>query len=312
MKALGIVIPTHNRAEALLECLAHLEHQTFGDFEVVVVDDGSTDSTSAQVRAYMESTPLTMRYTAQQNSGPAKARNLGISLLQTPVCLLLGDDIFASPTLVQTHMKVHEDNPMPEVAALGLTRWSTKGQEVTSFMRWLGESPFQFAYKDLLAGAHPGWHHFYTSNLSVKTELLKHYPFSEEFPFAAMEDSELGYRLTRQCGLELRFLPKAVAYHLHPTTFRQACARMIRVGYSARLFHGLWPEAKPDRPKGWKQSAKEAIVQRPRLMHFLTAAGEICVPLLCPNPLMVWALVCHYEVGYRSSLTDRRHLVRSC
>jgi glycosyltransferase involved in cell wall biosynthesis len=195
MKALGIVIPTHNRAEALLECLAHLEMQTFGDFEVIVVDDGSSDSTQSQMQNFMARTPLAIRYVMQQNSGPAKARNRGIALLEAPICLLLGDDIFAPPTLIATHLKLHEEYPALQVAALGLTKWSTTGQEITSFMSWLGLSPFQFAYKDLLAGVEPDWHHFYTSNISVKTELLKQFPFSEEFPFAAMEDSVLGYRL---------------------------------------------------------------------------------------------------------------------
>ena len=311
MKALGIVIPTHNRPDALLECLAHLERQTFGDFEVVVVDDGSTDSTQSQLQDYMEKTPLAIRYTAQQNSGPAKARNRGISLLDAPVCLLLGDDIFASPTLVASHMRLHHEYPALDVAALGLTKWSRTGQTITAFMRWLGQSPFQFAYKDLLAGVQPDWRHFYTSNVSAKTELLKKFPFSEEFPFAAMEDSELGYRLKKQFGLEIKFIPEAVAYHLHPTTFRQACARMIRVGYSARLFHAIWPEAKPVRSSGLKQTVKEAIVRRPRLLNFLTEAGDLCTRALCPNPLMLWALICHYEVGYRSSRDHEGNLVRS-
>jgi glycosyltransferase involved in cell wall biosynthesis len=311
MKALGIVIPTHNRAEALLECLAHLEMQTFGDFEVIVVDDGSSDSTQSQMQNFMARTPLAIRYVMQQNSGPAKARNRGIALLEAPICLLLGDDIFAPPTLIATHLRVHEEYPALHVAALGLTKWSTTGQEITSFMSWLGLSPFQFAYKDLLAGVEPDWHHFYTSNISVKTELLKQFPFSEEFPFAAMEDSELGYRLKKQFGLELKFIPEAVAYHLHPTTFRQACARMIRVGYSARLFHRLWPEAMPIRSNGLKQAVKEAIVRHPALVGLLTEAGDLCSRVLCPNPLMKWALICNFEVGYRSSRDQEGKLVQS-
>ena len=110
-KPLGIVIPTHNRSAALLECLAHLENQTFHDFEVVVVDDGSTDDTRQQMEAYQARTPLCIRYVRQENGGPAKARNLGISMLQPPICLMLGDDIFASPTLVQRHFQAHQEDP---------------------------------------------------------------------------------------------------------------------------------------------------------------------------------------------------------
>jgi glycosyltransferase involved in cell wall biosynthesis len=300
MKALGIVIPTHNRSDALMQCLAHLERQTFTDFEVVVVDDGSTDSTQTQMHDYLLRSPLAIRYVCQQNAGPAKARNLGVSLLDPPLCLFLGDDIFASPTLVASHLGLHQQYPALEVAALGLTQWSTTGQVITPFMRWLDEGPIQFDYKDLLAGTHPTWHHFYTSNVSAKTELLKRFPFSEEFPFAAVEDSELGYRLTRQCGLEIKFIPEALADHLHPTTFRQACARMIRVGYSTRTFHEMWPEQKPIRPNGLKQKVKDAIIRRPPLMRLLVEAGDLCTRASCPNAVMIWVLAFHHEAGYRS------------
>ena len=311
MKALGIIIPTHNRINALQQCLAHLEHQTFTDFEVVVVDDGSTDSTYSQMQDYLQRTPLTIRYVAQQNAGPAKARNLGISLLEPALCLLLGDDIFASPTLVASHVKLHQQFPELEVAALGLTRWSTTGQHITPFMQWLEEGPIQFAYKDLLAGIPPTWHHFYTSNLSVKTALLKRFPFSEAFPFAAVEDSELGYRLSKQAGLEVKFIPEALAHHLHPTTFRQACARMIRVGYSARIFHEMWPEQKPIPLNMFKHKTKKTIAQHPRLVRLLTDAVDLCTRAACPNPLMWLALISNYEVGYRSSRDPEGRLIQN-
>jgi glycosyltransferase involved in cell wall biosynthesis len=311
IKPLGVVIPTYNRPDALLECLAHLENQTFRDFEVVVIDDGSTDSTPGQMRDYLAKTPLAIRYVAQKNSGPAKARNVGISLLETSICLMLGDDIFASRTLVESHIRLHCEQPDLEVAALGLTKWSTSGQKITPFMRWLGQSPTQFAYKDLLSGVQPDWRHFYTSNLSVKTELLRKFPFKEDFPYAAMEDSELGYRIKTQFGLKLKFLPEAVAYHLHPTSFRQACERMIRVGYSAQIFHRLWPQERPLPSSCLKQKVKQAIVRSPRLLKLLTGAADLCTRALCPNPIMMLALVCHYEIGYQRSRNREGKLVRN-
>ena len=260
---------------------------------------------------YLAKTSLAVRYLAQKNSGPAKARNVGLSLLSTPICLMLGDDIFASPTLVETHMKLHGEYPQIEVAALGQTKWATSGQKITRFMRWLGQSSVQFAYKDLLEGVQPDWVHFYTSNLSVKTELLKKFPFEEGFPYAAMEDSELGYRIKTQLRLDLKFLPEAVAHHLHPTTFRQACERMIRVGYSARVFHGLWPQQKPVQSHGLKQRAKQIIAGHPRLLKLLVDAGELCTLAVCPNPVMAWAFACNYEVGYQSSRNCEGKLVRN-
>jgi glycosyltransferase involved in cell wall biosynthesis len=293
-----------------LKCLAHLERQTFKDFEVLVVDDGSTDSTPKRMEEYRSTSPLDIRYVWQRNGGPAKARNRGISMLQTPVCLMLGDDIFASPTLVETHMKLHGLHPEIEVAGLGLTQWSSTGQVVTPFMRWLDEKKIQFSYDDLFAGVRPDWRHFYTSNLSVKTDLLKKFAFNETFPYAAVEDNELGYRIQINHGLKLTFLPEARADHLHPTTFRNACERFIKVGYSTRLFHELWPEMRPTASKRFKKAIWRMFVDRPRLSNAVVRAADLCTQVIRPNRLTRWALLFHYQLGYESQRTSEGKLVR--
>jgi glycosyltransferase involved in cell wall biosynthesis len=308
-KPLGIVIPTHNRCAALLQCLAHLENQTFKDFEVVIVDDGSSDSTAEKMAAYQAGSPLCIRYVRQTNGGPAKARNLGISMLSSRLCLLLGDDIFASPTLVQLHMQLHLENPDVRVAGLGLIRWSASGQKVTPFMRWLEEANVQFSYPLLFGGVTPDWGHFYTSNLSVKTELLRRFAFNEAFPYAAMEDIELAYRIQRRFGLEVRFLPEAVADHLHPTTFRQACRRMVRVGYSFGLFYELWPEQKPSQVTGWRQDIINWLSRSPLLLNVLAGAVGILTDVVCPNRFILYIFYSYIQVGLQSRLKTKAGLV---
>jgi glycosyltransferase involved in cell wall biosynthesis len=306
---MGVVIPTFNRPDALMECLSCLEKQTFKDFEVVVIDDGSTDSTSRELEAYLAASPLAIRCVAQKNGGPAKARNLGISMLESSICLLIGDDIFASPTLLERHLAFHHEHPGRDFAALGLTRWSTTGQTITPFMKWLGESPAQFAYSDLNAGSKPDWRHFYTSNLSVKTQLLKEFPFNEAFPFAAMEDAELGYRISTQFGLNLAFVPDAVAFHLHPTTFRQACNRMLKVGYSDHLFHTLWPKERPLPSNRTKDRLKRAMASHSGLLKLLMISADLWTWFQCPNSVMSWTLYCFYQRGYESARNDDGNLV---
>jgi Glycosyl transferase family 2 len=300
IRPIGLVIPTYNRIDTLLVCLQHLEAQSWKDFEVVVVDDGSTDATPHKMEQYQRRAPFPFRYLRQSNSGPATARNRAIRELDTTACLLLGDDIFASTDLVQIHWEHHRDHPALDAAAVGLTRWSERGQIVTPFMQWLDRDGIQFAYGDLIGGVTPSWKHFYTSNLSLKTEQLRLNPFDERFRKAAMEDIELGYRLTVQNRLAMSFLPTAVAEHLHPTSFRQACRRMLSLGSSAHLLGEIWPELRMASPPSLKLKLRAAL-QHDWILARLTDVADIWTEHQVPNPLMEKILSLHSTLGYRQA-----------
>lgn len=309
---IGIIIPTYNRSQVLLTCLRHLEQQTFRDFEVIVVDDGSTDATLRILNEYQAKTPLPFRSFRQENGGPARARNRAIAALRAPVCLMIGDDILVGPDFVLRHLELHRKRCELNVAGLGLTRWSNSGQTITPFMRWLDESGVQFAYGDLVRGLHPSWKHFYTSNLSLKTQMLRENPFNEAFSTAATEDLELGYRLETQCNLELVFLPDAVADHLHPTSFRQACRRMVNVGRSSRLFNDLWPDCSgvigdstsSGSPR--RQRIRNFLHDHPWALSSITLVADVITRFWCPNRLMRDTLGCYYALGYRRSASPDR------
>lgn len=308
---IGVIIPTYNRAKVLLTCLKHLEHQTWTDFEVIVVDDGSTDSTPELVKAYQSQSSLRIRYFRQGNSGPARARNVAISQLRSRICLMIGDDILASETLIARHLGFHERNPQLQIAGLGLTCWSNSEQTVTRFMHWIDESGLQFSYRDLLSGTRPDWKHFYTSNLSLKTAFLRSNPFNESFRNAAMEDIELGYRLESTHSLQMEFIPEALAFHVHPTSVRQACRRMFLAGISARLFHDIWPTSAPaGGPLPRQDAVRKLLLRHEWLLSPLTSVASLLTAFWCPNPLMRYMLTSHYSLGYLSS--GRRPLLLPC
>ena len=298
---ISVVIPTYNRVDALLLCLQHLERQTWRDFEVIVVDDGSTDDTRAQVQQYLTTSALRLRYVRQQNSGPARARNVGVALVRSPICLLIGDDIFATPDFVRTHLEFHQAAASPSIAALGLTCWSETGQTVTPFMRWLDQSGTQFSYGELSQGVPPDWRHFYTSNLSLKTELLRNNPFNESFTKAMMEDMELGYRLAKRHGLQMVFLRAAVAHHLHPTSFQRACKRGRGVGAATERFYELWPEQRPLPRGALREFLKKRIYRNGWIAPPLTWFTAAVTSLWCPNPLIRPVLALHFGIGYREA-----------
>ena len=72
--AVSVIIPTHNRARLLMEALDSVAAQTFQNFEVIVVDDGSEEDIPAAVRSH----PTRPRVLTQPRQGPAAARNRGV------------------------------------------------------------------------------------------------------------------------------------------------------------------------------------------------------------------------------------------
>jgi GT2 family glycosyltransferase len=93
--AVTIVLPTYNRASFLPEAFASIERQTFSDWELVIIDDGSTDETEMMVAGFSDSHAQNVRYFFQQNRGPATARNVGVSHSTAPyVAFFDSDDIW--------------------------------------------------------------------------------------------------------------------------------------------------------------------------------------------------------------------------
>jgi glycosyltransferase involved in cell wall biosynthesis len=238
-KKISVIIPTYNRAATLKDCLAALAAQTCHAelFEIIVVDDGSSDGTAEAVAAFIRVGVPETKYIRQRNLGPAAARNAGIRKAAGDIVLFIGDDIMAAPDLLARHIAWHEAHPAPGDALLGYVTWDPD-LPVTPFMRWLEDGGPQFSFNTLRDGgeADPRGF-FYTCNVSLKRAfLLEKGLFDEDFPYAAFEDSELGYRLI-PAGLRLIFDRSASAWHRHYTSLGAACARMVKVGESKRLLN---------------------------------------------------------------------------
>jgi glycosyltransferase involved in cell wall biosynthesis len=86
----SIIIPTYNRKLFLKKAIDSVLDQTFSDFELIVVDDGSTDGTTDLILSYKDSR---LKYFYKENGGPSSARNLAIkNSTQEYICPLDSDD----------------------------------------------------------------------------------------------------------------------------------------------------------------------------------------------------------------------------
>lgn len=90
----SVIIPTYNRQDCVREAIASVLAQTYQDFELIVVDDGSEDGTQTVVQEFSAIAPC-IRYIFQPNQGVAAARNTGVALsVGAFVAFLDSDDLW--------------------------------------------------------------------------------------------------------------------------------------------------------------------------------------------------------------------------
>ena len=98
MKKITVVIPNFNGMQYVERCLDSLERQTFSDFDVIFVDNGSVDGSRELTE---EKYPWVKVIALAENTGFCKAVNLGIEATQTPYVVLLNNDTEAEPDFLR-------------------------------------------------------------------------------------------------------------------------------------------------------------------------------------------------------------------
>jgi glycosyltransferase involved in cell wall biosynthesis len=213
--ALSVVVPTYNRRDGLERLLRGLAVQTYpaDQFEVVVVNDGSTDGTSALLRQI--ETPYRLHALDQANAGPAAARNLGYQQAEGRIVVFLDDDVLPSPGLLAAHAAAQEG--VDDLIVVGPMSPPTDWQR-SVWVRW-EERQLLKQYDAMASGRYPCTpRQFYTGNASAPRSMLEAAGgFDDRFKRA--EDVELAFRLWSM-GARFLFEPRADVLHYASRTFR--------------------------------------------------------------------------------------------
>ena len=197
-----VVIPAYNAAETLEESLESVLKQDFSDYELVVVNDGSQDSTASLIEAIAQRNPQReIHVLEQENQGLGAARNAGIAAAEgTYIALLDADDIWPAAKLSQCYEALRE---MPECDVLY--------HPVETFGMEEGRKRGVYApltLEKLIAEPNP----LVPSATVLRRELLWEEPFAEEPDFHGAEDLHLWMRLLRK-GAVFRAWPDALTYY---------------------------------------------------------------------------------------------------
>ncbi|MEU4283587.1 glycosyltransferase family 2 protein [Nocardiopsis dassonvillei] len=225
---ISVIIPSYNSRASLEACLISLNHQELESgysFEVVVVDDGSTDGTEGMVERLELQYEFRYIYKPRtENSSRAAARNNGILESSGDLIVFIDADEVVSPYCLAEHLRYHEIRS--DMVVLGPRRYLADGAVNIELLA----KSFSLDALPETAGLDPRltlmntvsynlnnlatcWHYLHTCNASVRrSHLFEVGLFDERFKGWGLEDSELGYRL-RKHGLAFAFNKEAIVYH---------------------------------------------------------------------------------------------------
>jgi len=223
----SVIIPTFNRASLLQSAIESVLDQDGVNAEIVVVDDGSTDSTSEMVRPYVDRKQIVyLRRT--ESKGPAAARNLGINTSRgNYICFLDSDDTFSSNSL---RIRLSALQRRPEVGLLfsdyDEARLENKGRVISCRNALSGREQLQLEARSHVEEVDGNLHLFsstifhdllvlrrlvWTGTVMIPRHVLQEVgSFSETHRIA--EDIDLWFRIARR--YKLAYLDKSTATYL--------------------------------------------------------------------------------------------------
>jgi len=215
---ISVVVPAHNAGQTIGECLKSLLTQSEPQewYEIIVVDDGSTDDTRQLVQRYA------VTLLDQPHEGPAAARNRGVAASKGEVILFTDADCAPAPDWIDEMARPFQDQDV--VGVKGAYRTQQRGV-LPRFVQCEYEERYERMAKlkqiDFIDTYSAGYR---------RQIFLAEGGFDTAYPNASVEDQEFSFRLAER-GYKMVFNPRAVVYHRHPETVRAYFGRKFNIGY---------------------------------------------------------------------------------
>ncbi len=219
----SVVIPTFNDSQRLSLLVKSLENQTINNFEVIVVDDGSTDDTKEVVEELKNKSHLSIQYFYLNNTdifGAGIARNFGARKAKGNVLIFLDQDNVAHPKLIENYLREHKkkDIILGYYAGYGNQKYyydinklksAVKKNKViktniSEFRKDIFNNPNLYKNQE--------WKFFVSANFSIKRTLFLKFLFDENIISWGGEDIDFGYRLIKK-GYSLNFCRDCLTYN---------------------------------------------------------------------------------------------------
>lgn len=214
MNKVSVIIPTYNSYKTLKSCISSIQKQSTKPVEIIVIDNGSTDGTSAKIKIKFPQVKLLTLY---KNTGVTGGRNAGIKKASkfSNYLLFFDHDMIADKNMISELIKIAESSfeigiVTPKIYYYGNKKriWSAG----TGINLWTGKIIFR-------GGEDTGQYEkieevqVAPAAILVKRNAMKKLKFFDDAYFVSYEDTDFCFR-ARELGFKTFYAPKAISYHI--------------------------------------------------------------------------------------------------
>lgn len=232
----SIIIPVYNRPQEIEELLHSLVNQTYKeDFEVVIVEDGSTDICEGVVEYFLDR--LNIKYLFKNNSGAGQSRNYGMQEANGNYFIILDSDVLLPNTYLETVEKGLNANFTHAFGGADAAHSS-----FTALQKAINYSMTSIFTTGGIRGKKKGVGKFQPRSFNMG---LSKDAFNETKGFSSLkygEDIDLTFRLWKN-GFETQFIESAFVYHKRRSTLKQFYTQTFNFGTARPILNRMYPRS---------------------------------------------------------------------
>jgi glycosyltransferase involved in cell wall biosynthesis len=216
---ISFIIPTYNRAHTLAVAIKSVFEQSAGNWELIIIDDGSTDNTQEVLKTYLRDERI--KYYFQQNKGVSVARNKGVELSQGDFLIFLDSDDRFLPGLISRLNEINFKN-------YDLVCWQVLKKIDGNYSVWKPQK-LEKIYNNITAT-------FLAGSACYKKEVfLQAGGFDPKMSFG--ENYELGLRISERKGLKIKVLNEQFLYYVINSNSRESNSLINRLDSYRNLYN---------------------------------------------------------------------------